>query len=88
MKAVSLRIEGGVQGVGYRFSARREAIRLGVSGWVTNEDDGSVAAFAEGDAGAVDAFVAWCRRGPRGAQVERVDVVPGTPRGTGDFRIK
>jgi acylphosphatase len=67
-------VSGLVQGVGFRYSAAREAIRLGVAGWVRNLPDGRVEALAEGDRQAVDAFVAWLRRGPRGADVERVEV--------------
>ena len=66
-----------MQGVSYRYHAQREAGRLGVTGWVRNEPDGSVAGHFEGDAEAVDALVDWCRRGPTGARVDPV----GRPRG-------
>ncbi len=89
MKAVRLRITGRVQGVNYRASAQDEADRLGVSGWVRNERDGSVAAYAQGDDAAVDAFVAWCRRGPPSARVAAVDVQEEEPRPGGrGFRIE
>ena len=54
---------------------RREALALGVRGWVRNRLDGSVEAVAEGAAGAVDRFVDWCRTGPRGARVTGVEAV-------------
>jgi acylphosphatase len=70
---VKLRIEGRVQGVGYRFWLSREARRNGLSGWVRNRGDGSVEALLKGDDASVDAVIAACRRGPRMAMVERID---------------
>ena len=64
-----LRITGKVQGVGFRYSLQEEAGRLGVNGWVRNRRDGSVEALVQGDSGAVEAMVAWARRGPPGARV-------------------
>jgi acylphosphatase len=75
-KRIRLRIEGKVQGVFFRESTRVEASRLGLSGWVRNEADGSVAAVAEGEASALDAFVRWCHQGPPLAMVSRVTVAP------------
>ena len=73
-KAVRVQIAGVVQGVGFRFSARREALRLGVRGWVRNRRDGSVEALFQGDPDAVERMIAWSHEGPRGARVEQVDV--------------
>ena len=73
-QAVDVTVTGRVQGVFFRAETQAEAYRLGVSGWVRNDPDGSVAAHFEGDSGAVDAMVAWCRGGPRRARVESVDV--------------
>jgi acylphosphatase len=82
-----VRIVGRVQGVGFRETCRREAIRLGVGGQVRNLGDGSVEAVFEGPAGAVAEMVAWCRRGPRLAQVRQVDVWEETPAGASGFAI-
>lgn len=73
-KAVQLKIEGRVQGVGFRYSALREAGRLGLGGWVRNESDGSVSAYCEGFEKDVDAFVSWCRKGPPSSRVISVDI--------------
>lgn len=84
-----LQISGKVQGVTYRESARREAARLGLAGWVRNCPDGSVEAVAEGAAASLEAFIAWCRRGPAFAQVASVEVQDEPPRGeAGPFRVE
>jgi acylphosphatase len=67
-----LRIQGRVQGVSFRESARAEALRLGLTGWVRNLSDGSVEALAEGPPEALEAFVTWCHRGPSLARVTDV----------------
>jgi acylphosphatase len=66
-------VAGYVQGVGFRYSAQHEGSRLGLGGWVRNLPTGDVEAEVEGDAKSVDAFVAWCHRGPVSARVESVD---------------
>lgn len=71
---VHLVIDGFVQGVGYRWSAQRQARALGLTGWVRNRHDGTVEAVADGDDERVGAFIRWCHDGPPGAQVGRVAV--------------
>jgi len=86
-RAVQLQVSGRVQGVSFRWYAAREATRLGVTGWVRNEPDGSVLAHAEGADEAVVAFVAWCREGPPAARVETVDLSETEPSGATSFDI-
>lgn len=71
-----LLISGRVQGVGFRYSLQREAQRLGLAGWVRNRSDGSVEALAHGAPDALDALVAWARRGPPAARVAEVKSEP------------
>jgi acylphosphatase len=80
-------VDGRVQGVFFRQSCRREADVRGVSGWVRNRSDGRVEAVFEGTADAVDAMVAWCRRGPAGARVDEVEVADEPVEGASGFRI-
>ncbi len=86
-KTLHLVMHGRVQGVWYRDSMRREALCLGVRGWVRNRSDGAVEAMVQGEAGAVDALLSWAHRGPPLAQVERVDTAPGEGRYTG-FEVR
>ncbi len=83
-RRATLRIHGQVQGVYFRESARAEAVRLGLTGWVRNRDDGSVEAIAEGEPAALEEFIRWCHRGPQAARVTDVERTDGEP--TGEFR--
>jgi DNA ligase D-like protein (predicted 3'-phosphoesterase) len=85
MRAVA---RGTVQGVGYRDAVRREARRLGVSGWVRNEDDGAALAHAEGPRAAVEELLAFMRRGPAAARVEELDAEPGKVEGHEQFAVR
>lgn len=71
---VQARVKGVVQGVGFRYFARREAVRLGLTGWVANQSDGSVEAAAEGPRAALAQFVERMSAGPPGSSVTDVDV--------------
>jgi acylphosphatase len=80
-------VYGFVQGVGFRFAVERTARTRDVSGWVRNRPDGAVEAVFEGEPANVEALVGFCREGPRGADVERVDVVAESPEGLAGFRV-
>ncbi len=67
-------VTGRVQGVFFRDSCRRQAIRQGVAGSVTNRSDGAVEAVFEGSDDAVAAMVAWMRSGPPQARVVAIQV--------------
>jgi len=71
---VSVTVCGRVQGVAFRHYTSQRAKELGVSGWVRNLPDGSVAGVFEGDENAVNTLVDWCRQGPPAAVVERLDL--------------
>jgi len=67
-------VSGRVQGVSYRASTIAQARRLGLSGWVRNLRDGTVELECEGDKASVAALLAWCEKGPPGADVTGVAV--------------
>ncbi|MFL5913477.1 MAG: acylphosphatase [Gaiellaceae bacterium] len=81
-------VHGRVQGVGFRQSAASRARSLGIAGWVSNRGDGAVEAVFEGPADRVESMVAWCRRGPAAAAVERVDETREPPRGEQGFHVE
>ncbi|WP_441790073.1 acylphosphatase [Leifsonia sp. YAF41] len=80
-------VRGRVQGVGFRYSARAEALRVGVAGTARNRDDGAVDVVVEGDAAPVAAMLDWLAVGPPGARVESVEVSELTPTGLSGFMI-
>jgi len=83
MTTRQIRVTGRVQGVGYRDALRREALRLGIRGWVRNRRDGSVEARLQGEPEHLEELVAWARRGPPLAAVARVEEA-AAPDGDGE----
>ena len=67
-------VSGRAQGVFFRSETRYEARLRGVKGWVRNLPDGRVEAVFEGEEGAVKELIEFCRRGPPGAKVTKIDV--------------
>ena len=87
-KAVQARVYGRVQGVSYRVGPRREAMRLGLAGWVRNESDGTVTAMLAGTDAAVSAMIDRLWQGPSGAVVSKVEIEQLEPHNPpADFRI-
>ena len=74
-RTVHLRIEGRVQGVGYRAFVEMRAAALALNGWVRNRRDGSVEAVVQGRPATVDNMLEQCRRGPPGSRVDRVEII-------------
>ena len=81
-------VHGRVQGVGFRYSVARAAQSRGVAGWVANRADGTVEAVFEGELEAVESLVRFCREGPRGAVVDRVEVDDEPPEGLRGFAVR
>lgn len=75
VRTARVRIEGRVQGVGYRAWLEGEALARAVKGWVRNRRDGSVEALLQGPGERVGEVVRLCERGPPGSRVTRVDAV-------------
>ena len=74
IKRYHLVVSGRVQGVGYRYSTRNFALKLGLVGWVKNRDDGKVEIVAEGDKIHLEELAEWTKHGPRFSQVDAVDI--------------
>ena len=80
-------VHGLVQGVYFRDTTQRLARQAGVAGWVRNRADGAVEAVFEGPDEAVERLVDFCRRGPRGARVDRTEVLDEEPEGITGFSV-
>ena len=87
MKHLDIHVQGLVQGVFFRVSTQRAARELGIRGTVRNEADGSVRIEAEGSEATLETFLAWCRRGPSRARVERVTALEGAVCGYDGFEV-
>jgi len=81
-------VSGAVQGVGFRYAVLERARARRLGGFVRNLPTGQVQAVFEGDSGAVDALVEYCRRGPRGAMVTEVEVDAEPPTGEAAFTVR
>ncbi len=78
-------VSGRVQGVGFRAAVSRHARTRGVAGWVRNLPTGQVEAVFEGDEAAVERMIRFCGGGPRGAEVEGIEVADEAPVGETGF---
>jgi acylphosphatase len=87
MPTTHLLIQGKVQGVNYRASAKNKAIELSLTGWIKNTAAGDVEAVVTGPDNAIRTFIAWCRQGPPAAKVEKVQVEPLTTTTFSEFTI-
>jgi len=83
-----IHVTGRVQGVGFRWSASREAKNLGIKGLIKNLSNGSVYIEAEGSGEQLNEYVEWCKKGPGFGFVESVTIDVFTPANYTDFRIE
>jgi acylphosphatase len=74
-RTVHIRVEGRVQGVGYRAFVEMQGEGLGLTGWVRNRRDGSVEAVLQGSPAAIEDMLDLCRKGPPAARVDRLEVL-------------
>jgi acylphosphatase len=73
MNAIHLTITGRVQGVFFRAETKKKADELGITGWVRNNEDGTVEVHGESKADALQVLETWCQNGPPMARVDRVE---------------
>jgi len=74
MPTVHLLIQGKVQGVFYRTSAKQMADAMGITGWVKNTGEGHVEILAKGDEQIIEEYIKWCKQGPQKAVVTNLAV--------------
>jgi acylphosphatase len=86
--AIRATVHGRVQAVGFREATVRAAERLGVCGWVENNEDGTVSVHAEATPEALAAFEQFLAEGPTAATVVLVDKAPTKLEGHQQFAIR
>lgn len=79
IEAWTIQVKGRVQGVGFRYSAHRQASLLGLSGWVQNEYDGSVKLFIQGENVQIARYLSWLSQGPPLSHVTDIIKTPSVP---------
>ena len=84
---MNIRIFGEVQGVWFRKSVKDEATRIGISGIVMNEPDGTVFIVAKGSEQQLDEFISYCSKGPELANVKNIHVEEEEVGDFDDFQI-
>jgi len=77
MRRLNIRVFGRVQGVFFRTSAKERADAFGIKGFVRNDPDDTVYIEAEGEEENLQKFLAWCKKGPEGAVVEKTETAEG-----------
>jgi acylphosphatase len=86
-KHLKITITGNVQGVGFRYGARRQAELMGLQGLGRNRTDGSVHIEVEGPVDKLEQFLGWCYNGPPAADVETIEAELSDTVGMTDFAI-
>ncbi len=82
-------ISGRVQGVFFRANTQEMARKIGLTGWVRNLPNGKVEAVFEGSREKIERAIEWCKRGPRLARVDNVEVTWEEYKGEfKDFKIR
>jgi acylphosphatase len=86
--ARTYRVQGRVQGVGFRYFVQQNADALGIRGFVRNEDDGAVFVYAVGDPAAIERLAGRIRTGPRQSEVRTVEEKEAAIEKYSSFRIE
>ena len=86
---VQIFISGKVQGVFFRIETYHKAIEENVTGWIRNRSDGKVEAIFEGNKENVQRMIDFCKKGPQGAMVNKIEIKWEKYNGTfPDFKIR
>jgi len=87
IKHLDIKVQGRVQGVGFRYATKATADQLGVKGTVKNESDGSVSIEAEAEESMLGLFLDFCQEGPEGAQVTSLQSHEGEIKNYRNFEV-
>ena len=88
MLGIKIKIYGIVQRVGFRHFLLKNAEDLNITGYVKNDEEGSVSVFAVGEKEQLDKFVQKCKKGPERAKVDLVEVNEAEAINFKDFEIR
>jgi acylphosphatase len=88
MKHLNIRVSGKVQGVFFRASAKEQADKLGVKGFVRNEPTGEVYIEAEANEEKIELILQWCAQGPRNARVDHITSEESSLVKYGSFEVR
>ncbi|MDF2152238.1 acylphosphatase [Vibrio sp. CAU 1672] len=72
LKCERFLVKGYVQGVGFRYHTSHQGLKLGLTGYAKNLNDGDVEVMACGNPDKIEEFAQWLAEGPRTANVESV----------------
>jgi len=86
-KTIQFVVSGRVQGVGFRYATRGQALSLGLTGWVRNNKDGDVEGIVQGEKDELDGFKKWLWLGPPSAIVSKVEANYSDSKILEDFQI-
>ena len=86
-KQYQIVVHGRVQGVGFRYAARKQARSLGLKGWIENQSDGSVRTLVQGTQEACNSYIQWCRSGTAYSWVEQIGIEEKPASALSHFRI-
>ncbi len=83
LRAYRINVTGMVQGVGFRYTTLQKASRLGLTGWVRNERDGSVEIYCEGADEKINLLFKWLDAGgPSYSRIDLIEKFSVQPKGT------
>ena len=86
-KSVRLYIDGTVQGVFFRGFIKENSERYNIKGFVRNLEDGRIEIFLEGDVNDVNKMIELCKKGPKHAQIRKVELKPEKFQGFKVFKV-
>ena len=87
IKHANIRTYGRVQGVFFRDSAKQKAIEFDLAGFARNEPAGTVYIEAEGEEEKLNEFINWCKEGPEGAFVGKIDITFSSVKNLSNFEL-